>query len=610
MTTSRRQFLVSAATTATLAPLLGSPLAAGAAPAVAASPTSGRAGGTRARLSQKNRNLFNGDTCVFFYNPELWQPEDFVMKPGQGKTGTQTLPVGGPYKPKAIHRYVQTLKKGGIDTFVINANASKAWYPSKTTPSILDGYRRGDREFFRGHAICAGITEPDQVEGYLDRFESFFGLYQDLLDAGVDWLAETTKACRAQEVAPWVSIRMNDFHGAKNIDGSFFNHPLLKRPEMRLRRGAYSPTMRDPSYRTGLNFERQEVRDALFVQIKEVVEDYDFEGLELDWWRNPMCCEPNATPQTVAMMSDWIRSIRALTEARARKTGRPYPLGLRIPGQIDTLKSIGIDVETLCHDGTLDFIAPSGFWCTSWEMPHDDLRRRLGEAVMIYGVIEDGANSLASRSPEHGLTQRIRYISSSREILRANAAGKLALGADALEWFNFYCTDQARLPGIISDYEGMRDLHRLDFLRGQPKHYSFSMFGTALTHIPFEITPQLPLVLNAGWYHPFRLPMCSEPADRGLELVVQVVLKAGDTFTALPVSVNGCWPNLVHQRTDRLLFPCGSLTHHVPENAGYDLRFPVSLVREGWNEIVVENGGSQPITIVCIELAVRPAMPA
>jgi len=77
----------------------------------------------------------------------------------------------------------------------------------------------------------------------------------------------------------------------------------------------------------------------------------------------------------------------------------------------------------------------------------------------------------------------------------------------------------------------------------------------------------------------------------------------------LPVSFNGCWPNLEHQRSDRLLYPCGSLTHHGVENIGYDVRFPVSMVREGWNEVVVENGGKQPITVVCIELAIRPAIP-
>ncbi len=607
MQTSRRNFLSTAAAGLATAPWVGAAATTSVSPSGPQKDDSpGTGSPVRDYLRRRHRNLFNADTCAFFYNPEIFQPEDFTLKTGQGTTGKQTIPVGGPLTAKAIRNFVATLARNGVDTFIINANASKAWYPSRKVPGILDGYVRGDREFFRGHAICAGITEPEAVEGFIDRYVAFFGLYQDLIDAGVDWLAESAKAAREAGISPWVSIRMNDFHGAKNIEGSFFNHPLLKNPEMRLKHGAYSPTMRDPGYRTALNFEKAEVRAALMTQIEEVVNDYDFEGLELDWWRNPNCCEPVASAKTLAMMNDWFREIRRLTEARAARTGRPYPLGMRIPGRLETLRSIGLDVETLCREGTLDFVNPSAFWCTSWEMPHDELRRALGDRVAIYGVIEDGANSLAARSPEHDLTQRLRYISCSAEILRANAAGKLVLGADGIEWFNFFCTDQARLPGLTSDYSLLRDIQHLDQLRGKPKHYSFSLWANAFTQLPFEIPCQLPIVLNAGWLHGFRLPMCAEPAEANLELVVQVVLKATDRFTALPVSINGCWPKIDSTPNDRLLFPCGSLTHHVPENTGHDFRFPVSLVRDGWNEIVVENGGSQPITVVCLELAIRP----
>ena len=556
-------------------------------------------------VAQNHRNLFNGDSCVFFYNPEKWQPEDFTVREVDGRPTA----VGGPFKAKAVHAFVENLAKSGVDTFLVNANASRAWYPSKVIPTILDGYKRGDREYFRGHAICQGITDRAEEEKFIDRIMPFMNLYQDLLDAKVDWLAEAAKGCRQHRISPWVSIRMNDFHGHKNIDGSFFNVPLLKNPEMRLKRSAYSPTMRDPAYRTGLNFEKPEVRALMFAQIKEVVEDYDYEGLELDWWRNPIVCEPNASEETIAIMNDWLREIRGLTQRQAKKIGRPYPLGLRIPGKLETLKSIGLDVATLCRDGTFDFISPSGFWCTSWEMPHDELRRTLGDAVAIYGVIEDGANLLPARSPEHDLTQRIRYISSSRESLYANAAGKHALGINGIEWFNFYCSDQVRLPGIISDYTLLHDVHRPEFLFGKAKHYSFSTAGNFLVHPPFEITPQLPIVLQPTSSHPFRIPMAAEPLDRGLELVVQIVLKAGETFAAMPVAFNACWPVVEHTPTDLLLFPCGSLTHHVPENKAYDFRFPISLIREGWNEVVVENGGDQPITLVCIELAVRPTNP-
>ena len=108
---------------------------------------------------------------------------------GQGSALLLTLqegqPIGGPFKPVAIHRYVDLLADSGIDTFIINANACRAWYPSKVIPTILDGYRRGDREYFRGHAICQGATEPEDVELFIDRIMAFMNLYQDLLDAGV-----------------------------------------------------------------------------------------------------------------------------------------------------------------------------------------------------------------------------------------------------------------------------------------------------------------------------------------------------------------------------------------------------------------------------------------
>jgi hypothetical protein len=543
-----------------------------------------------ALLPGRHRNLFNGDTCVYFYNPELWQPE------------------GGPFSARAIHRYVGMLAESGIDTFIINANASKAWYPSRTLPTILDGYRRGDREFFRGHAICAlgpGPLAPADVEAFETTMVRFFNLYLDLVEAGVDWLAETSIACRQRGLSPWVSIRMNDMHGHRNFAGSFFNHPLLKRADMRLRHSTYPGIAAEVTNRQGLNYERPEVRDMMMAQIREVVEDYDFDGLELDWWRQPLCCEPTASPATVRMMSDWFRTIRAMTRQRAAAAGRPFHLGMRIPGDLGTLRSIGIDVVTLCREGTFDFINPSGYWCTTWDMPHDDLRRELGDRTAVYGVIEDGANALPTRSIEHGFTREMRLISCSREMTAANAAGKLVLGASGIEWFNFFCTDQARIPGLSSDYSILRNIDRLDLLRGRQKHYTLPYRGATQSAPPFEGAAPVPLVLEKAWRQAFRIPMCAEPADKGLMLVVQVVLKRGGSTPLIPVSFNGSWPTTESTESERLLFPCGSLTHHTPEHTGRNYRFPVGLLRDGWNEVVVENGGSEPVTVACVEVGIR-----
>ena len=172
-------------------------------------------------MRTKNKNLLNGDCNTYFYNPELWQPE------------------GGPYSAKAIHRLIKKLAENGIDTFLINPNGQQAYYPSKKFPWIHANYKRGDREFLRLQAKCEKIAE-DKIESFVDYLMNIMDLYLDLYDAGVDWLAETTVACRAYGVAPWVSIRMNDTHGAP-FPESFMNCDLFRNPQYRLNRYPINP---------------------------------------------------------------------------------------------------------------------------------------------------------------------------------------------------------------------------------------------------------------------------------------------------------------------------------------------------------------------------------
>ena len=42
--------------------------------------------------------------------------------------------------------------------------------------------------------------------------------------------------------------------------------------------------------------------------------------------------------------------------------------------------------------------------------------------------------------------------------------------------------------------------------------------------------------------------------------------------------------------TDRLLFPTGIYTHHLPEHTALNYRFKAADIRDGWNEVLVING--------------------
>jgi|GEM_PF-2592237 len=102
-----------------------------------------------------HRNLFNADCNVFMYK---YRPQSYLYRaPGE------------PLTSGVIHRFIDLLADSGVDTFLISPSAQLAWYPSKTVPTVFDGYRRSDRSFFFGHILGWQMT-PDErrAEGFLE----------------------------------------------------------------------------------------------------------------------------------------------------------------------------------------------------------------------------------------------------------------------------------------------------------------------------------------------------------------------------------------------------------------------------------------------------------
>ncbi len=552
-----------------------------------------------------HRNLFNAD-CNFLFQDD---------RPGE---------AGGPFSVNVLHRFVDLIAESGVDTYLCNPNAQKPWYPSRALPSILEGYTRGDREFVRRQFRPASPTDtaPDRLEKQMATASAMLDRFLDLVEAKVDWLAHISTACRRNKIAPWISMRMNDAHGGNSWEGSYMNCASQKDPRYRLSGREMNPRRGVNRFDQLLNYEHAEVRDYYYTMARELVEDYDFEGLELDWLRTPRCCEAPASQKTVDAMTEWFAQLRALTQRQAAKTGRPYPLGLRLPVRLGLLREIGLDVATLAQRGLIDFVGFSNFWQSSWDVPYDELRRELGEGVAIYGVVEAAPNSIPGYDPKTGV-QGKRLSPASPELLRGNAAGKLATGVDGIETFNFFCADSNlhSAGGQEGNYAALRGLHDLDSMRGRPKHYTLATRPGFYEYPLFEYAEQLPATLEVGGWKAFRLPMCAEPGEKIRELVVQLVLSgvvSGGTAPELGVSFNGRQTNFTAERTQKLVFPIGTFTDHVPEYGAWNFRFPPGLIKEGWNEILVTNdsgkdASSKPagdglagaVRIVSVEVAVR-----
>ena len=553
-----------------------------------------------------HRNLFNGDCNFLFYNPELWQPE------------------GGAYSAGVIHRYLGAIADSGVDTLLINPNTQVAWYPTKKLEYLLQGYRRGDLAFTR--SVGAGLAgmSPALAEKFARNMVEMLDHYLDLAEAGVDWLAECAKACRARGISPWLSYRMNATHFS-SAPVSPVNCRLFSDPQNRLSGRVPDAQNTTQAAWIGLNYGRRAVRDYMFEMIREGVEAYDYEGLEMDWLRHPVCLEAPATQKQIDEMTDWFASVRALTKAR-----RPdYTLGVRTSANLPYLRSIGIDLKEMARRGLIDYCTFSNFWQTSWEMPLDELRRELGPDLAIYGGMEDAPNWLETHAPS--LTERpsgpdvqlagdnafhakqkpagaqrvrgTRYLTASIELLRGNAAGKLVLGADGLEQFNFFVTDQVRVPGLRADYAGLRQLTDLDFLRGKEKHYAFNTASVLATKI-WDVPEQLPVRIAPRHRRALRIPLCAEPAGAPVQLVIQVITDRAASGSDFGVSVNGAWPIFGRTETKDLLFPAGPYAKHVEEHRAWNYTLDCGVIRDGWNEIVICNESTEEMSVAGVELGI------
>jgi hypothetical protein len=534
----------------------------------------------------KTSLLYNGDPTFLFGAGHA----------NEGKFAVQTL-----------RDFISRLADSDVDVYLQCANAQKPWYPSRVLAPVWEGYVRDDYDFVRNIFPPVNATDfsPEMLRRACRTEVAQLNRYLDVLDEGVNWLQEIERACRRSHIAPWLSVRMNDLHGSNNWENAYINCPPQSDPAYRLH-GSTPVGVTDPAWQA-CNYEKPAVRDYYFMMIRELVEDYDYEGLELDWLRCPFCCEAPAAPSALATMNEWFGALRDLTQAKAKRTGRPFALGLRVPVRFDLLKSIGIDVAYLARERLIDFVAPSNYFQSTWDVDYATMRATLTDEVKIFGVIEAAPNWLNVRHPSSE-GETFRHLSASAELLRGNAAGKLSGGVDALYLYNFFCADEEHHnsgdPNLHAEYSVLPDIKDLVSLRGQSKHYTLATAYGGWRFSPFEYAEQLPVIIEADAWKSFRLMMCDE-AEAAHEVVVQVVLQRTPNAPHLALSFNGSWPSLEMQETNELLFPCGSFSHHSRENVAFNFRFNASEVKAGSNELIVFNGNATALNIRSLEVAAK-----
>jgi hypothetical protein len=310
-----------------------------------------------------------------------------------------------------------------------------------------------------------------------------------LIALGTDPLHIMVDFCRKNRIEVFWSLRMNDTHDAS----SAWYGPLLfsrfKKEHPEFITGSREKHPKHGAW-SSADYTRPEVRDMCFRIIEEVCQNYDIDGIELDFFRHAcffkrVAWGEAAGAEELAMMTGLIRRVRDMTEREGMKRGRPILVTARVPDSLEFAKGIGLDVEQWLSEGMLDMLVTTGYFRLNHWTYSVDLGHRFG--VPVYPCLSDSR----VRGETGGYKRR------SIEGYRARAAQAWQAGADGIYLFNLF---NPRLQhwgelGEPATLDGRDKLYFATFRDGNAGSYLPD--GNASYRVPV-IVPRNPRTVTSG----------------------------------------------------------------------------------------------------------------
>jgi len=191
----------------------------------------------------------------------------------------------------------------------------------------------------------AGETFADRLGP--DYLHSWAPGIRALRAEGTDVLKVVTEHMRGKGKEVLAAIRMNDKH--HQIIGH--NHPLA--PQFAIDHPEF--VIKQPDGRTNetaLDYSYAEVRQHRLGIMREIAEEYDVDGLELNFVRWAKHFARDQGREKAPIMTEYVGQIHEILAAAAKKRGRDrLTLGVRVPESIAACWLAGVDIETWVKRG-------------------------------------------------------------------------------------------------------------------------------------------------------------------------------------------------------------------------------------------------------------------
>ncbi len=312
---------------------------------------------------------------------------------------------------------------------------------------------------------------------------------------GTDPLEVTEKFAYEHGFEFFWSNRMNDTHDWPHRPNKpYYRWSKLKESHPEYLFGAIGEKVPYGVW-SAVDYSHQEIRDLCVQYYTEVCENYDVDGIELDFFRHLYLFKDvgwgkEASVEQLNMLTDMVAQIRAMTERVGMKKGKPILVLVRVPDSSEYCKAVGIDIESWMQKGLVDIVAGSGYFrLNMWN--------KLVEMCAGYGVKAYAGLSEPRVYGEHPLLVR-----RSNPVYRARCAAAWQAGVDGLYIFNEYHTRAEYLSeiGTPDKLKNMNNMYFVTYRNGAPDAYggvnTYLKNGKRYESIP-ALTPKSPIEITS-----------------------------------------------------------------------------------------------------------------
>lgn len=174
-------------------------------------------------------------------------------------------------------------------------------------------------------------------------------------EQGLDYFDELIRQGRKRGKEIWWGLRMNEVERG---------HLTMYDPSVRAELKERNPVkaahpdwlLRSWWWQGFWNYAVKEVREYRLSIVREVAEEYDFDGVHLDFLRHTPFLPPGKQWENREHLTRFMRDVRAMLQAQAAKRGRPYLLAARVPDSVEGCHTDGLDIEAWAREGLVDVL--------------------------------------------------------------------------------------------------------------------------------------------------------------------------------------------------------------------------------------------------------------